>query len=114
MALFLQGISFVGGAEHLKLFGLHLHGLALALRLHKLALHMDGRAGGHGLELLIAELGHIKDHLEIADGGAVVKGHKLHVFVAAAGAHPAHHVDGRVELGLREYGRNLCTFHIKY
>ena len=112
VAFFLQGILLrVGGAVYLDGIGLHLDGLALALRLDQAAGHVERGAGGDAAQLLVGKAGHVEYYLEIVDGAAVVESHKLHVLVAAAGTHPAAHVDLGTHRSGGHQGRYLAAFH---
>ena len=113
MAFFLQGICLgVGGAEDLDGVGLHFACLTFAHRLYEAAGDVDAGPGGDAAEVVVGEAVHVEDHLEVFDCGAVVEGNELHVFVAAACAHPSHHAHfGADEFG-REYVDDFRSFHL--
>ena len=93
VALLLQGIcGRVGGAVQFELIGLHLYALSFAGTWRQYALHVDGAAGGDGLQIVLRSLRQVEHYLQVVDGAAVVQGHELHVLVATAGTHPALYV----------------------
>ena len=114
--LFLERIALgVGGAVDFQGLCLHLHRLPLAHRFNQRSLDAEGRTGGYRLELVIGESRHIQNNLEVFNGGAVIEGHELNVFVAAAGTDPSLDADlFACKLGgFAENICNFCTFHLK-
>ena len=107
VSLLLQGVcGGVGRAVDLKLVGLDLDALALALRGHERALHVDARAGRYGLQGLVVELREVEHDLQVLDGASVVERDELDILVAPAGAYPALDVDFRSD-SLRAFGEQL-------
>jgi hypothetical protein len=95
VALFLQRVGGVGLPEDLEFGGDDLPFLALALRLHELAAHLDGGAGvGPGdLGRVVGE-GGIGDDLDALEAGAVVELEERERLRVAARADPALEQDG--------------------
>ena len=79
----------VSSAVNFYTAGLHFHCLALALRCHKVAFHMQTRPCGNRLQGLLVEFLQVYHYLQVLYCGAIVKCHKLHVLVAATSANPA-------------------------
>ena len=102
VSFFLQGIGLgVGGAVDFKFAGLNLDGLPFALTLDENAVDVTCRACGEGFELLVGEAVHVKNNLDVFYGASVVESHKLHIFVAAVGAHPSFDADLLPDKGCR-------------
>ena len=76
-------------SQHLDVRGLDFNGLAAAHGLDQLSPYGQGSAGGYLLEELFVKEFRIGYYLYIGNGGAVVEGDELNLFVASFGADPA-------------------------
>ena len=114
VAFLLHGIIVGTGAVDLDGLGLHLNGLALALRLDEQSLDMQAGACGDGTQFLLAELLEVNDNLQVVDGRAVVQGDELDEFVTASAAYPA--LDTHLlshQCGIKDIN-DFCAFQFHY
>lgn len=89
VALLLERVGVVRPAQQADFPGLHLPGLALALRRHEGADHLQGGSGGETVDTLESGAGLGHDHLEVLQAGAIVDLNERKALGVAAGADPA-------------------------
>ena len=113
--LFLEGEAHgVAVSKDLDFRSLDFHGLAAAHGLYQLSFYGQGCTGGDALdEFFVKEL-RICYNLDIVDGGAVVEGDELHLFVSSLSAYPSFgkHFHARLHLEQSLDFSSFGAFHI--